>query len=87
MTCKYTSNDSQMFPTEAHGKACESLVRALEEHLCLSAARCRLPEITMFRRTVCMLFASDSGNEEQSSDEDNQPKAMSAALKRRLAKV
>jgi len=34
-----------------------------------------------------MLFASDSGNEEQSSEEDDQLKAMSAALKRRLAKV
>jgi len=41
-----------MFPTEAHGKACESFVGALEERLCLYAAHCRLPEITMLLNHV-----------------------------------
>jgi len=31
--------------------------------------------------------AADSGNEDHSSDEDDRSKTMSAALKRRLAKV
>jgi len=37
--------------TKAHRKTCKSFLRALKKHFCPSAACCRLPEITLFRRS------------------------------------